>query len=245
MTVMHAFHDCGIIPFDAEKILSANPHFRTLNQVKSDVIWNNLPVFTALIEEKGFIGEDDYRRILGPVTAGVDNCEDKVKGKDLNECATNRQRAMPYSHEKYHASQVMKRVQEEERLAAQSELGIAALAAASDQADADDQELLEQDLEELRAKKPKRRVRCGNACCPGDYYSVKGWSKCQKDCGIRFCHLAECAEERGAHMVVCKFTKTHKDIGNKKAKTTAAAPQTDTVSATEEVVGSSTPQTFL
>jgi hypothetical protein len=219
MTVLHAFADCGIIPFDAEKILSANPHFRTLDQAKSDVIWDNLRKMTDLIEDKGFIGEDDYRDILGPVTDVVDNCEDKMTGKDLNECSTNRQRAMPYSHPMYHANQVTKRIREEDRLAAQSELGITALAAASDQADADDQELLLQDVEELRAAKPKRRVRCGNARCPGEYTSAKGWSKCPKGCGIRFCLLTFCLEERAAHLHVCKFQKDPRvTTANKKAK---------------------------
>eukprot|EP01034_Spumella_vulgaris_P032334 gene32334-39921_t len=203
MNIKHAFADCGIFPFDPELILSVNPHFRSLNQAKSDVIMNNLDKFKAKIVENGCIAEQDYVDILGDKSEGVDNHEE-TGGTDVDKMSIIRHRAVLYSHPTYFANQVTKRVREEERLANLTEEALRAQVEQAVQADQDDETLVLQDIAVLREEKKKKRMRCGNARCEGEYDSRKGWKKCTKECPITFCLLAGCAEERLQHIMVCK-----------------------------------------
>jgi hypothetical protein len=93
--VKSAFKKAGIFPFNPKRILGVvTPHFQMLDQEDADEVFNSIDYFVPIVEENGFVPEDDYdcyfenANIDGVI---LDNKRDR-KGKPLNELAVNRQR---------------------------------------------------------------------------------------------------------------------------------------------------------
>lgn len=121
-----AFRASGIAPLDYVTVMSHNPHFRTLE--KGDAEWiisEAIPQAAAVCAEKGYVPEDDLKRILA-VRPNIDNSAPR-KGKALNDMATNRQRALFLNHPEFLVE--LRRKKEEKEAAA---LAAAERKAASD-----------------------------------------------------------------------------------------------------------------
>lgn len=124
--IRSAFLISGIAPLDFVTVMSHNPHFRTLS--KEDAAWiisDAIPLVSEVCAEKGFVPEEDLKRILA-VRPSTDNSVPR-KGMALNDMSTNRQRALVLNHPEF---LVQLRQRREEKAAAAAAAAEAKQAAA-------------------------------------------------------------------------------------------------------------------
>lgn len=101
-TIQKAFHTAGtlvvrstdraLVPDDVT-MLSHCPAFGKLNDRKAAFVLSTIPKFAAIFAQNGFVSEDEFTRILGGESEGVDNCPSKT-GMPLELMSTSRQRAV-------------------------------------------------------------------------------------------------------------------------------------------------------
>lgn len=85
-------HPDGSVGPNDQIMLSHCPQFNKLSPADALFLMECIPVLTDIMATNGFIGEDDFERVLGG-QEGVDNCPTKT-GKELNLMATSRQRSV-------------------------------------------------------------------------------------------------------------------------------------------------------
>jgi hypothetical protein len=199
--VKSSFKSAGIFPRSDREILSKNPEFRKLSDGEAAFVLASIQGFSAKIDEKGYICESEFDQHF-EAEENIDTAPAKT-GMPLNEMATNRQRAMIDSHERWQSLQgerlELKRLEDEAkaaRVAAKAEklLRIEAKRIA--------------DLANNVLPPGVTFTNCGNGACeqrtPSKDKKPKGWMKCSgKNCRFWACGLLPCVNARLLHIEGC------------------------------------------
>jgi hypothetical protein len=100
--VKSAFKTAGIHPFNAKKILSVNPHFRTLSTKDAQLLVDNISELAESFTEYDMVPEFEFDRMLeNEEGQRLDNVRTKDSGKPLNEMVANRQRCGKINGKKF------------------------------------------------------------------------------------------------------------------------------------------------
>lgn len=205
--IRSAFRKAGIAPLDYVTIMSHNKHFRELSKPDAEwVISTAIPAATKICSEKGFVPEEDLKRILNE-RPSVDNSVARKK-KQLNDMATNRQRALILNHPEFLQQLKVKK---------------AAAAAKKAAEEADGEQGGDGMKKRKKSQQPAggaKKVKSGEGDSSGGASGMlcsachtagsKGgaWKKCSwRYCRQWFCPGGVCKDAVAAHEAVCSMRK--------------------------------------
>jgi hypothetical protein len=204
ISIQSAFRESGIHPFNAELILSANPHFQSLareDPVAIDKLYESLPEFTEVMQKNGLIPEEEFHRILANIS-GADNCPPKVRGKPLNAMAVPRQRALIVNVDLL--DDELNPNDEEEANNLHS-----TIVGEVEGVQVGQQTAVDHDTEQPRKKRKTTVLQCGNPSCCNELEEgkfsccgIKISGKARSKCKLKFCNKIPCEEMLRTHQAV-------------------------------------------
>jgi len=103
-SIVHAAENTGVHPYNPHIIMSKNPHFCELDDEEAGLVMAIIDKLADHYVAHGVVTEDVYRKELGATSDGIDNCEDKLTGKQIHDMDESRGRFLILNHEEYCAS---------------------------------------------------------------------------------------------------------------------------------------------
>lgn len=189
MSVRKAYQMVGVFPYNPKQILSVCPAFHNMSPEDAEFTLATLPQLTQACQQRGYVREELFEELYRPVP-GISLPPPKLTGKQLNEMATSRQRAMIVNNPNYLAELENREPADPPPPAPQ-----ATTAAASSSATG---------VGNAPAR-AQRTYKCGNSGgCNVRSADLTGWVRCgAKKCQIKFCNKPECFEVCTRHRELC------------------------------------------